>query len=81
MDISSLKKEMQEVLENNILRFWLDKMTDETNGGFFGRMDGQGVIHPDAEKGAILNARILWAFSAAFRVLRKPEYLEAATRA
>ena len=36
---------------------------------------------PDAEKGAILNARILWGFAAAYRVLHKPEYLEAATRA
>ena len=65
MDITSLKKEMQDVLERNILQFWLDKMTDEANDGFFGRMDGQGVLHPDAEKGAFLNARILWAFSAA----------------
>lgn len=28
-----------------------------------------------------MNARILWAFSAAYRVLKKPEFLEAATRA
>ena len=38
-------------------------------------------MHPDAPKGAILNARILWTFSAAFRLLKKPEYLETATRA
>ena len=76
-----LKKEMQDVLQNNILSFWIDQMTDHEHGGYYGRMDGDGVIHPDAEKGAILNARILWAFSAAYRVLRKPEYLEAATRA
>jgi mannobiose 2-epimerase len=36
---------------------------------------------PTADKGGILNARILWSFSAAYRVLRKPEYLEMATRA
>ena len=30
---------------------------------------------------SILNARILWTFSAAYRLLRKPEYLETATRA
>ncbi len=72
---------MQDVVENNILRFWLDKMQDQENGGFYGRIDGRGVLHKDAEKGAILNARILWSFSAAYRVLRKPEYLAAATRA
>ncbi|MBE6270340.1 MAG: N-acyl-D-glucosamine 2-epimerase [Prevotella ruminicola] len=72
---------MQDVLENNILRFWLDQMMDYEHGGFYGRMTHDGELHPEAEKGAILNARILWAFSAAFRVLKHPEYLEAATRA
>ena len=72
---------MQDVLENNILRFWLDKMQDKENGGFYGRMDGHMQLHPDAEKGAILNARILWSFSAAYRVLGKQAYLDAATRA
>ena len=79
--VDMMKREMQDVLENNILRFWLDKMMDYEHGGFYGRMDGNGELHKDAEKGAILNARILWAFSAAFRVLKHPEYLEAATRA
>ncbi|MBP5338682.1 MAG: AGE family epimerase/isomerase [Prevotella sp.] len=72
---------MQDVLENNILRFWLDKMQDTEHGGFYGRMDGHHQLHPEAEKGAILNARILWSFSAAYRVLGKTEYLKAATRA
>ena len=81
-----MKKEMQDVLENNILRFWLNKMQDHDNGGFYGRIDARGMLHPEAEKGAILNARILWAFSAAYRVLsgsaaEAPAYLDAATRA
>ncbi|WP_028903142.1 AGE family epimerase/isomerase [Prevotella sp. P6B4] len=79
--VDMLKREMQDVVENNILRFWLDQMMDYEHGGFYGRMDGNGELHKDAEKGAILNARILWAFSAAFRVLKHSEYLEAATRA
>ncbi len=79
--LDMMKLEMQDVLENNILPFWLEKMQDNENGGFYGRIDGSGVLHPDAEKGAILNARILWTFSAAYRVLEKGELLEAATRA
>ena len=82
--IETLKQEMREVLENNILRFWIDRMQDEEHGGFYGRIDNGNVLHmlhKDAEKGAILNARILWTFSAAYRVLRKPEYLAMATRA
>ena len=79
--VDMMRLEMQDVLEKNILQFWLDKMQDHENGGFYGRIDGSGQLHPEAEKGAILNARILWSFSAAYRVLGKPEYLEAATRA
>jgi mannobiose 2-epimerase len=76
-----MKQEMQDVLQDNILRFWLDKMQDREHGGFYGRIDGNGVLHAEAEKGAILNARILWSFSAAYRVLGNQEYLDAATRA
>ena len=75
------KKEMQDVLTGNILPFWIDKMVDHENGGFYGRIDGHENLHADAEKGGILNARILWTFSAAYRVLGKSEYLEMATRA
>ncbi len=78
---TAMKREMQEVLQQNILRFWLDKMQDRERGGFYGRIDGHGQLHADAEKGAILNARILWAFSATYRVLGNREYLEAAQRA
>ena len=79
--LDMMRLEMQDVLENNILPFWLEKMQDNEHGGFYGRIDGNNQLHPEAEKGAILNARILWSFSAAYRVLQKEEYLEAATRA
>ena len=67
--VATLKAEMQDVLTRNILPFWLDKMQDQEHGGFYGRMDGHMQLHPEAEKGAILNARILWSFSAAYRIL------------
>ena len=95
--IKTVVNEMQDVVENNILRFWLDRMQDRENGGFYGRIDADGMLHKDAEKGAILNARILWSFSAAYRVLsgsstkdrsvalqsaaEASDYLVAATRA
>jgi mannobiose 2-epimerase len=44
-------------------------MQDHEHGGYYGRMDGNNVLHRDADKGAILNARILWTLSAAYRVL------------
>ena len=76
-----MRQEMQDVLVKNILPFWQTKMIDRENGGFYGRIDSQEVLHADAEKGAILNARILWTFSAAYRVLKDESYLETATYA
>ena len=66
----NLRAEAQALLETNILRFWQERMVDYQQGGFYGRIDGYNVLHPDAEKGAVLNARILWTFSAAARVLQ-----------
>ncbi|MBR3471081.1 MAG: AGE family epimerase/isomerase [Prevotella sp.] len=80
-EVEQLKQEVKDVLENNILSFWMQKMVDREHGGFYGQMTGEGQLVPTADKGGILNARILWSFSAAYRVLRKPEYLEMATRA
>ena len=79
--LSRLRSEMLDTVENNILKFWLDNMQDEEQGGFYGQMRGDGTLVKDAPKGGILNARILWSFSAAYRVLGKAEYLKAATRA
>ena len=76
-----MQQEMRAVLEDNILPFWINRMTDTTNGGFYGRITGMSQLEPEAEKGAILNARNLWTFSSAYRLLKKPEYLETATRA
>ncbi|HJC96052.1 MAG TPA: AGE family epimerase/isomerase [Candidatus Phocaeicola gallinarum] len=79
--INTLRKEVTEELEGNILPFWMNKMTDRERGGFYGRISGEDVLMPNEPKGAILNARILWTFSAAYRLLKKPEYLATATRA
>lgn len=77
----AFKTSARQLLEENILPFWLDKMMDHEHGGFYGRMDGQGRLHAQADKGAVLNARILWTFAAAYRVLGRQEYLVAAVRA
>jgi len=75
------KLEARVLLETNILRFWQERMVDYQQGGFYGRIDGYNVLHPDAEKGAVLNARILWTFSAAARVLHNTPYRILAARA
>lgn len=79
--IQTMREEMLSELTCNILPFWMDRMEDRENGGFKGRITGKGEDDPQAPKGAILNARILWTFSAAYRITGRPEYLAYATRA
>ena len=75
-----LKSEFSEEL-TSILGFWSTKCLDETNGGFIGSMDHFGNVDPEASKGCILNARILWTFSAAYRTTHVDVYRSMAKRA
>lgn len=79
-NFNNYHSELSTELEN-ILNFWSTRMVDEENGGFYGRMDGSNKLHPQADKGIVLNARILWTFSAAYDLTHKSEYLEKAKRA
>lgn len=81
MSIQQLKSEVRDELIYQILPFWSSKMIDEENGGFFGQIKGDGQLIHDADKGGILNARILWSFSSAYLQEKNPVYLEMANRA
>jgi cellobiose epimerase len=80
INISNYRQEIQESLRD-ILHFWQEKSLDLTHGGFIGKMDYEGIVHPKAEKGGVLNARILWTFSAAYNFTKNVEYLQIAERA
>ena len=77
---SALKLQVKDELTQNILPFWLDKMTDQRSG-FYGQINGNNQLIESADKGGILNARILWTFSSAYLHLKNPHYLTAANRA
>ncbi|NDV60569.1 AGE family epimerase/isomerase [Bacteroides sp. 519] len=79
--MQKFQEELYNELTSNILPYWINKLTDNENGGFYGRIDGQENLHKQANKGVVLNARILWTFSAAYRANKHPQYLETATRA
>lgn len=70
---------LQRNLTENILPYWLREMEDP-NGGYYGRMDANENLHPDAERGTILNARILWTLSSAALFTGNSLYREAADR-
>ncbi len=64
-----------------ILAFWIDNSVDYCHGGFIGRLDNDGLVYTDAPKGGVLNARILWTFSAAYRHTNRFTYRDMADRA
>lgn len=78
--ISTLIKALDSELEN-ILNFWIEKAVDKQYGGFVGSIDQDGKVNSTANKGAILNARILWSFSAAYNYTSEQKYRDAADRA
>lgn len=65
----------------SILDFWINHAVDLDNGGFAGKIDYAGMVHHDAEKGCVLNARILWTFAAAYHQFKNPVYYLLAERA
>jgi mannobiose 2-epimerase len=79
--LKQLKSEVQKNLTGNILPYWMKNMVDPVNGGFYGRIDFQEKKYPESDKGGILNARILWTFSAAYRITKDTSYLAVAKRA
>lgn len=80
LDLQQLKAEFKAEL-NDILDWWSRHMVDEERGGFHGRMDGHGRLAPAADKGIILNTRLLWTYSAAALTTGKAEHRRLADRA
>jgi mannobiose 2-epimerase len=78
--LQSYHDELQVELEE-IMTFWATKTLDTRHGGFIGKMDNQGQVDYSAPKGLVLNARILWSFSAAYAKTQQPKYLAVAKRA
>jgi cellobiose epimerase len=64
-----------------ILQFWQQNTVDTKFGGFYGRLNNSNKIFSESPKGAVLNSRILWAFSAAYNLTINRTYLATAQRA
>jgi mannobiose 2-epimerase len=73
---SQLQKEL-----SNILAYWMQYAPDEKYGGFYGKIDHTNHVCDTAPKGAVLNARILWSFAAAYNCTGNEKYLLFANRA
>jgi mannobiose 2-epimerase len=78
--LNNYKKELENEL-GNILDYWIDHSQDTAEGGFYGKIDNENHVIAGSPKGSVLNARILWSFSAAYNLTGKKQYLEIADRA
>lgn len=76
----NLSQGVKKELDERIFPFW-SSLADYENGGFYGYVDYDGVVNKEAEKGGILNTRILWFFSAVYCLEKKNEALELASHA
>ena len=76
-----LRADLRRELTRRILPYWMEQAIDDRRGGFAGLITDDGVRRDDAPKGCILNARILWTFAAAYRVLGDDAYRRTAERA
>jgi len=65
-------------LRNNILSYWVKHSVEKNRRGFYGAVDLNGDPVLTANKSCVLNARILWTFSAASDLYGIPEYRDMA---
>ena len=79
--LGRLASGMLDELQHRMLPYWVENTVDEDNGGFLGQIRQNGEPVHDAAKGSVLNARILWSFAAAHRLLGDDHFRKLAERA
>ena len=72
--------EVRNHLTEKIIPFWKN-LRDEEHGGYYGYLGYDLVLDKKAEKGCILNSRILWFFSNAYTLLKEESLLKYAQHA
>jgi len=74
--VSELESELERILD-----YWSIHSIDFEYDGFVGEIDRLGKVREQASKGAVLNARILWTYSAAYNHTQNPKYIDLAKKA
>lgn len=65
---------------SDILGFYMQHAYDP-NGGFYGSVTRELAPVKDADRSLILNARIMWTFASAYRIMQDERYLDMASHA
>lgn len=74
--VEEIKQELK-----RILKYWESDAVDNELGGFVGRRNHANRLIGQSPKGSVLNARILWTFSASYTYTAEVEHLKLAERA
>jgi cellobiose epimerase len=81
VDRAALREAIESELRSDLLPFWRERAIDSERGGFIGEIASDGTRRPDAPRGLVLNARLLWSFAAGYRQLHDARDLALARRA
>ncbi len=79
--LKSYRDRIEADLLGNVLPFWIRHVAQPVPDGFVGALTDDLVVDPTAERGALLTARILWTYAAAYRRYDDPTHLAMAERA
>ena len=79
-EVTVVVNEVKKEFLNHVIPFW-EKLIDENNEGYYGLLDYDLKLDKTAEKGCILNSRILWFFANAYLTFGDESYLRYADHA
>jgi mannobiose 2-epimerase len=79
--LRQLQSEATDELIDHILPYWMQHTVDDEKDGFVGQILHDNRVISDADKGAVLNTRLLWTFAAAYRIVGNEAYRIHAERA
>jgi mannobiose 2-epimerase len=77
-DPADFRQQVRGEVMGNILPFWMAHVVDKAHGGFYGAVTHDLQVHHDVPRSAILCARILWTYAAAYRRWGAEPYLSMA---
>src|SRR5690606_20929611 len=80
-EVARFRDSVEDELRGNILPFWLEHVPHPERDGFHGAVGRDGRPLERAPRAALMTSRILWTFSAAYRMYGAAEYRVMAERA
>ena len=80
-DLGLYREYFRKELHGNILPYWMKYGVEKNGHGFYGAVDLDGNPVLTANKTSVLNARILWTFSAAAMLDGNTDYAAVADKA